>query len=294
MDLKDAYLQIPIHPDHQHLLTFRWEEKTYKFQCLPFGLSAAPRVFTKLMKPVVGFLRQIGCQLIIYLDDILLMHQEKPQLEQTTQLTCLLFKSLGLMVNQKKSILTPTQELEFLGFHLCSMSMRISIPSEKLRKIQQDAQKMLHQASVLVREIARFVGKTTATMRAIPLAPMHYRALQMQMNSALPLNYDQEEVLDKYNTVLLLDPTSKEDLKWWEALTTSPRGATIHPPDPSITVHSDASNQGWGAVLNGQSHTGGIWSPEEANHHINYLELLAAFLAIKAFGKTWQNITVLL
>ena len=66
------------------------------------------------------------------------------------------------------------------------------------------------------------------------------------------------------------------------------------PPDPSITADTDASNQGWGAVLNGQSHTGGVWSPEEVSHNINYLELLAAFLAIKAFEKTWQNTTVLL
>ena len=66
------------------------------------------------------------------------------------------------------------------------------------------------------------------------------------------------------------------------------------PPDPSITVYTDPSNQGWGAVLNGQSHTGGVWSPEEVYHYINYLELLVAFLVIKAFGKTWQNTTVLL
>ena len=135
MDLKDVYLQIPIHPDYQHLLTFQWEEKNYKFQCLPFGLSAALRVFTKLLKPVVSFLRQIGCRLIIYLDDILLMHQEGAHLEQITQLICQLFGSLGLIVNQKKSILTPTQELEFLGFRVCSMTMRLSLPSEKLRKI---------------------------------------------------------------------------------------------------------------------------------------------------------------
>ena len=50
---------------------------------------------------------------------------------------------------------------------------------------------------------------------------------------------------------------------------------------------------GLGAVLNGQPYTGGVWSPKEATHHINYLELLAAFLAIKGFGKTWHNITVL-
>ena len=257
MDLKDAYLQIPIHPDHQHLLTFQWEEKTYMFQCLPFGLSAAPRVFTKLLKPLVGFLRQIDCRLIIYLDDMLMLHQDRGQLQQLTQLTCQLFESLGLMVNQKKSILTPTQDLEFLGFHLCSVKMKLSIPSEKFRKIQQDARRMLDQESVSVREIARFVCKTTATTRAILLAPLHYRALQMLMNSVLPLNYTQEEISIKYETVVSLTPASRADLEWWITFENVPLGAPVCPPDPTIIVHSDASNKGWGAVLNSQSQTGG-------------------------------------
>jgi len=64
------YLQMPIHPTHQPLLTFQWRDKHYKFTCLPFGLSAAPRVFTKVLKPVLGFLRLVGCRLIIYLDDL--------------------------------------------------------------------------------------------------------------------------------------------------------------------------------------------------------------------------------
>ena len=50
------------------------------------------------------------------------------------------------------------------------------------------------------------------------------------------------------------------------------------------TVYSDASLKGWGgAVFNGSS-TGGHWSLEEAAHHINYVELLAAFFAIKAYA----------
>ena len=51
---------------------------------------------------------------------------------------------------------------------------------------------------------------------------------------------------------------------------------------------------GRGAVLNGQTRTGGVWSAEERKHHINYLELLAAFLALQAFGKNWTNTTILL
>ena len=49
LDLKDAYLLlVPIHPEHQKHLVFQWNSKWYQFTCLPFGLSAAPRAFTKL------------------------------------------------------------------------------------------------------------------------------------------------------------------------------------------------------------------------------------------------------
>ena len=46
--------------------------------------------------------------------------------------------------------------------------------------------------------------------------------------------------------------------------------------------------------MNGQTHTGGVWSVEEALHHINFLELLAAFLAIQTFGRDWRDVTVLI
>ena len=116
------------------------------------------------------------------------------------------------------------------------------------------------------------------------------------MNSVLPLNYAQEKILNKYETAVTLTPASKKDLKWWIDLKMAPLGAPVCHPDPTIMIHSDASKKGWGAILHGQSHvqTGGLWSPEEATHHINYQEFLAAFPAIKAFGKAWQNVTVLL
>ena len=289
MDLKDAYLQVPINPGHQPLLSFLWEEKYYMFTCLPFGLSAAPRVFTKLLKPVVGFLRQVGCRLIIYLDNLLFLHQDKDRLRHMVQLISQLFEGLGLMVNLKKSILLPAQNLGFLGFNINSQTMQISLPQEKMRKIQQDSSRLLAQQSVSVRQIAQFVDKTTATLRALPTAPLHYRALQFLMNSVAPVNYTQEGTTDKFNTIVQLDPESKTDLTWWSSLNRKDLLTPVIPPAPSVTIESDASNQGWGAVLEGQTRTGGVWTAEEATHHINYLELLAAFLAIKVFGKDWRD-----
>ena len=159
------------------------------FTCLPFDLSAAPRVFTKLLKPVVGFLHQVGCRLIIYLNDLLFLHQDKDRLEHMVQLFSQLFESLGLMVNHMKSILLPAQNLEFLGFSIDSQLMQISLPQKKMRKVQQDSNRLLAQQSVSVRQIAQFVGKATATLQALPTAPLHYRALQFQMNLVAPLTW---------------------------------------------------------------------------------------------------------
>ena len=36
---------------------FLWDDKSFRFTCLPFGFSYVPRVFTKVMKPVVAYLR---------------------------------------------------------------------------------------------------------------------------------------------------------------------------------------------------------------------------------------------
>ena len=294
LDLKDAYLQVPIHVEQQHLLQFRWELKTYQFQCLPFGLTSAPRVFSKIMKPVVGVLRQMSVRLVIYLDDILILHQSEKELVQLTPLICQLFGALGLVVNQKKSILTPTQNLEFLGFQVDAVRLQLIFPTEKLRKIQQLAQHLLHQQTVSVRDIARFVGKASASTRAVWQAPLHFRALQFAMNSVTLENHhtEAEQLARKFSTNLVLNRQAKDDLQWWAALDRKVSlQSPLLPRVPTMIIESDASNVGWGA-RQGELQTGGRWSLEETSHHINYLELLAAFLALQSFTKQRKGITV--
>ena len=47
LDLKDAYLQVPMHPDSRKFLRFVAFGKVYQFKVLCFGLSMAPQVFKR-------------------------------------------------------------------------------------------------------------------------------------------------------------------------------------------------------------------------------------------------------
>ena len=116
IDLKDAYFSIPIDPQHQSFLQFKWQKRAYQFTCLPFGLSSAPRVFTKILRPVVEFLCSKGICCVIYLDNILLLDQDRTKLIEHTATTLSLLEALRFLVNYPKSELDPTQKLIFLGF----------------------------------------------------------------------------------------------------------------------------------------------------------------------------------
>ena len=55
----------------------QFQAKCYRFQCLPFGLSSAPRVFTKTLKSALALLREMGVQLIAYIDNILILAESR-------------------------------------------------------------------------------------------------------------------------------------------------------------------------------------------------------------------------
>ena len=187
--------------------------------------------------------------LVIYLDNLLVLHQSKEELTQLTPLICQLFGALGLVVNQRKSRLTPHQNVEFLGFQVDTVNLQVIFPAEKLRKIQQLAQHLLYQPKVLVRDLARFVGKTSASTRALWQAPLHFRALQFLINS-VSLSHPMEtaNVAKNFSTDLTLTKEAKDNLNWWCALDRKIQmQSPLQPRVPTMTIESDASNMGWGA-----------------------------------------------
>ena len=76
---------------------------------------------------------------------------------------------------------------------------------------------------------------------------------------------------------------------WVDNIATQYRNIDYGNPNLLITI--DASLDGWGAVCE-NTRIGGRWTELEKSHHINYLELLAVFNAIKSFCKHKNNLHV--
>ena len=87
IDLKEAYLSVHVHKSSQKYLCSRLRNSSYAFQGLPFGLNAAPRVFTKLIKLIAAYLRKRGIRIIVYLDDFLILGSSIKESKANTQLT---------------------------------------------------------------------------------------------------------------------------------------------------------------------------------------------------------------
>ena len=252
LDLKDAYYAIPIHHSHRKYLRFIYQDRTYEFQCLPFGLSSAPRAFTKTLKPVLAVLRSMGIRVVIYIDDMLLLHQQSKVLQEIFAQVVDLLEKLGFLVKREKCSPIPCQHLIFLGAALDSTTMTLCLPQPKLTSIVDTCHHLLTQGNGSVRTLSTLIGQMShASQTGILVAPLHYRGLQRLYLQAVSQHGQARKV------IVPLTSQALKDLEWWVSESSCRlNGCPIQLPPIDLTVWSDASKKGLGRSLPGDFHRG--------------------------------------
>lgn len=286
IDLKDAYFSIPVHKEDRKYLKFYFKRKIYQFRCLPFGLSTSPYVFTKVMKPVMNVLRNKGFLSTIYLDDMLCIGNNFRNCQKNVLESKKLLEKLGFVINREKSSLIPSKKCKFLGFIVNSADYTIELTDRKKEKIQKLLDNFTIGSQCKIRDFAHFLGVLNAACPAVAYGTVYCKRLEREKFLALIIQ-DQN-----YEARMIVSNKLEEDLKWWRI--NSQVGVNpIRTCNYEIEIFSDASLTGWGAHCNEQS-ANGWWNNEEKKRHINYLELLAAFLALQSFARQLHDCEVLL
>ena len=274
VDLKDAYFSIPIDREHWKYLCFKLGAKTYQFTCLPFGLTSAPWVFTKTVKPIAALKRELGFRLVIYIDDILLMAESRElALEQGSAL--ILVPRLHHKHGENSEATNPNDR-------------DVNGAKSPHREVEKDLGGVPEAYGGGTGFNPRPLQTNWQNECCQPGNPTSTFILQIPTDGSdvcleegrQELRYSPSSVSEQHGGAGLVGH-SDGPLEWEDH------------PDEGLIIESDASTQGWGATCQG-SDTGGPWSALEKTWHINCLELLAATLALKTFVKNKTKLSVLL
>ena len=179
IDLSDAYLHIPIHPNSRKYLRFCHRSQVFQFTSLPFGLAIPPQVFTMIVKEVKLMALSRGIRLHQYLDDWLIRAQSQEEGKVNTQVVDLT-QSLGWIINQK-SELKPTQLFSFVGYEYHLDSALVKPTQERWLKLQDLILRLKSkrfQAQGLCSFVVKPLGLYSAEVSMAALTPSKSRQYQ--------------------------------------------------------------------------------------------------------------------
>ena len=240
--LADAYFHIPIHPNSRKYLRFCHRSQVFQFTSLPFGLATAPQVFTMIGKEVMLMALSRGIRLHQYLDDWLIRAQSQEEAQVNTQTVVDLTRSLGWIINQKKSELKPTRVFSFVGYEYHLDSALVKPTQERWLKLQDLILRLQSKHVFTGRCLMSLIGLLASMEKMVPEGRLHMRPFQFYLKE----HWRFPQSLD---TLLPWTETISSHLDWWQNPTNMMKGTDLHPKDHSIQLFRDASNEGWGAHL---------------------------------------------
>lgn len=285
LDLSEAYFSISIHHDFRKYLKFYWRNQLYAFQCLPFGISSAPRVFTKVMKVVFSHIRSYGISSFFYIDDSLYQEADYQMAVNNTLMVQNFMESLGFVINKEKSTFIPTHRIIFLGHLIDSVAFKVFLPEDKIEKILVLSKSLLIKNQIRIRNLAKLIGLYSSASLAILYAHLHHRYLDIDKIRALSISGH------NFDAFTVLSEEAKNEIKWWIDNVVELNGRPIRNTQHIFYLETDASLHGWGAVF-GKNSTQGRWNEEESLMHINVLELKAVLFSIKSLCCHLQNVHI--
>ena len=282
-DLKSGYHHVDIHMDSQTYLGFEWRDRYYVFTVLPFGLATACYVFTKLLRPVVKYLRARGTKIVMYIDDGIAVGSDYDHTSKLCQLIKSTLVSAGFVLNTDKSKLYPSQCVKWLGFEIDLEKGCIAVPQDKIVKLKAYLANALASKELPARTIASITGRIISLGLAIgPLARLRTRALYAVLDS-------RRSWLD----VLTLSEEARDEVVFWfSSLEHYDRQPIWRAPSAMRIVYSDASDSGFGGytVEHGGHIVHGQWTEQESKESSTWRELRAVAEILKSVAPKLSNL----
>ena len=283
-DIKQGYHHIEMDSDSVEYLGFAWEMdgrlRYFVFLVLPFGLTSAPYIFTKVLRSLVKFWRGKGIRICCFIDDGCGVGDDKGSTLAHVGTVRDTLGKCGFVTNEK-SIWDPTQELDWIGYN-------VNLREEVMRVSQRRATSLKAGLANLTkglpyttaRDLAKLVGKIISTKWVLgEVTQLKTRHIFNMIKNRR--KWDSRMSVNHFEGVI-------SELVFWrdnfDKLNHKPIPPS--PQNPDWVIASDASSTGLGAhtrVGTTELIVRKNFSPEEAAASSTHREAYAIMYALASF-----------
>lgn len=267
LDLKNSFFHVPVEASSQKYTSFVTHMGQYEFLKTPFGLCNSPASFSRFVADVFRELIKSGV-LIIYVDDAIIATDTPEENIAILRQVLKVASENGLQFNWEKSQFLKS-EVEYLGYLISEGKYRLS--PEKIRAVKN------FRVPVNEKELQRFLGLTSYFRKFVPGYALIARPLTDLLKKDVPFVFGEKQSgsFEQLKGCLVSDPVLK-----------------IYDAAAETEVHTDASKEGYGAVLlqrdcDGKFHPVYYMSQKtksaEKNYSAYHLEVLAVVNAVERF-----------
>ncbi|KAI2649150.1 Retrovirus-related Pol polyprotein from transposon 17.6 [Labeo rohita] len=256
--------------DSQKFLRFAFRGKAYQYRVLPFGLALSPRTFTKCVDAALAPLRLRGIRILNYIDDWLILAQSEHMAVQHRDVVLAHMKELGLRLNAKKK---DHLSRRGVGFdHDAGTFVTCSDRVDPHCSHESERRPVTH-----CKAVPATAGSDGSCVQRDTFWPAVHETPTV-------VAQDQGVLPERGNPFRMIKVTRRclRALDMWKKPWFLSQGPVLGAPCRRVTLATDASLTGWGAIMSGHS-ARGLWSGRHLTWHINCLEMLAMFQALKHF-----------
>ena len=259
VDLKSAFYHIEIQEEFRKYLGIEWEGASYQFNALPFGLSVAPYLLTRLMKSVIKYWRENhGLRLVQMMDDSNGAASSAKQARTHVRFVVHHLERLGFVIQDSKTQgdEEPVPRLLALGTVIDFTDGRFRTSLKRKVAILSAIAPILavKRPRVTARAVARITGRLQASTISLgPNTRVRTRFSYAVQNSRLRDPEDDPKDKKLWDRTVTVTPEALEELKWWVDNLEKIDGraiAAVHPDIPmDCLMSTDAGPTGYGGWL---------------------------------------------
>ncbi|KAA6372115.1 MAG: putative reverse transcriptase [Streblomastix strix] len=290
LGLSSAFHHLIVQTESQPYLAFEFQNNHYTYKAMPFGTKHSPIYFATAMEPIMQQIRiKTQIRIISYVNDILLLHQNKEYLKNMTWRVIDTLKYFGFIINTEKSVTEPNLIVIFLGWEWNLANATVKTKPKKQLLLSHDLNNMRRWiktgTEITVKQTAKLKGK------------LNYLRLQFQEASLFLNIMDHQKAqaarLRGWKTTMTINKTAIPDINWQITKLRANTPAQLIQIPPQMTMTTDEATSGCGSSLERELEmiaiAHGTWNKRQVKLTSINREIKAITQGPRSFAKTLKN-----